>query len=159
MKKIAFALTMALGLVAAQKASAATESYSIKGSSCTSITSGVIGQYDQYGVSPNGATAMNVTCPLIFPDKGYTQVDVHLYAYSRSTPDKVSCTISATDLGGSGLTTGTATVFGNEANSQFASTGIYPTGGNDELSLTCHIPGTTGSGPSYLSWIKLIVTY
>jgi hypothetical protein len=159
MKKIALALAMALGLVAAQKASATTEYYQLKGGTCTSITSGVTGQYNIYGVSPNGSTAMDVTCPVILPARTYTGFIIGFYGYSRSTPDKLSCTITSTDYGGSDAATSTATVPSNTANSQYAETSISPSNGYDDLLLTCHIPATTTSGPSYLTSITLGVTY
>ena len=159
MMKTAFALAMALGLgLVAQKASAATDSYTLRGNSCTSITSGITGLYGQYGISPPSTTAINVTCPIILPQKAYTQFDLSIWAYSRSTPDKVACTIATTDYGGSNYTSATAAVTLNQANSQNATTTLYPSGG-DEMYITCHIPGSTGSGPSYLTLIDFSATY
>jgi hypothetical protein len=160
MMKTAFALAMALGLVAAQKASAVTEYYSIKGSSCTSITSGIIGQYGQYGISPNGATGMNVTCPIVLQDRAYTQFNISVRGYSRSNPEKVNCTISTTDYSGGGGTSSTAAMTANQPNSQNATATLYPNvAGAEKAMLLCHIPGTTSDGPSYLTWIQLTATY
>jgi hypothetical protein len=160
MNKMAFALAMALGLVAAQKASAVTEYYSIKGSNCTSITSGIIGQYGQYGISPNGATGMNVTCPIVLQDRAYTQYTISVWGYSRSNTEKVNCTISSTDYGGSGAASATAAVTANQPASQNATATLYPNAtGAENAMLLCHIPGTTADGPSYLTWIRLTAVY
>jgi hypothetical protein len=135
MRKLALALVIAVGFLAAQSASATTyENYVIRGNSCISITGGQTPEYNQYGVNAPGTSAIDVTCPLTLPDNGfYTYAYLLVNGYNRS-PDRLYCTIASTDYAGLNQISSPATLPYNQQPPQVWSTSISPSPSSLDIS-------------------------
>jgi hypothetical protein len=141
-------------LLAAGKASATVLTYSIKGSSCASITPGVVGKISQWGL--NSAQTMSVTCPVILPlTPQYKNVYFTLNGYNRTSTDYISCTLMATNSEGANPITKTLALTLNWSPMQQKSD-VLPVWNSAQLySVSCRIPG----GENYLTGIFLGVEY
>jgi hypothetical protein len=166
MKKLVFGLMLFVSFLSVRSASATSIWYTIPGNSCT-----VISAFDpnrppthtNWGVGNSGP--MDVTCPVVLPYQTYTSMDMRVNGYNRSTTDAVSCTLLATDFaGGSQIPMTLSLPFDTGPMHSILGTaeniGAFP-GQNAApmLSVTCHIPGNTASGSSWLTAVFVLASF
>lgn len=152
---------LAVAVLGARAASAATVDVLIHGNSCVSTTPGVTPVYTQYGIY-NGSTttALNVTCPISLPNHNYTSGYIQMTAWTRNSPDAVFCNFSATDAFGNSPYSTRATAYYNQGNPQIVGANLGGNVSSPYLYLTCHIPMQSAAlGKSYLSSIYLAASY
>ena len=161
MKNLTLAMAFAAAALGARPAAALTYlDFTLQGSSCVSKTSGTAAGISQFGVNADG-TALDVVCSLTLPAHRYTYANMQIFGYNRSSAEKLSCTVSATDYVGGTYTPITVTLPNNSpypqtayASATFAS--LWPA---TFLSISCHLPAVTESGYSHLTAIYLQTGY
>jgi hypothetical protein len=160
MKNPMLYLAMGAALCAAQAASALSNDFMIKGTSCVSTTLGNNGGHTQYGITNSSTTAMTVTCPLPMPTKNYLAGSLQVRGYNRnSAADPVSCTLLSTDQNGDFPASAVANVPYHLSLPFTGSAWLNPVVANGFLSLSCRIPGAVGGVKSYLTSILVTANY
>jgi hypothetical protein len=161
MKKVMPYIAMAAALCAAQAASALTNDFLIKASSCVSTTPGNLGIHGQWGISNSSAAPLTVTCPLPLPNKNYLSASMQVRGYSRNSPaDPLSCTLLSTDGNGNFPSPpAVANVPFHQTAPLVGGAWLNPVVNNGFISLSCRIPGTGAYGPSYLTSIYVAANY
>jgi hypothetical protein len=129
-------LVLAAG-VFATKSESYTDYYRIYGTSCHSITPGLMGEVFQYGIgNPSSTQALNVVCPVTVPELNYTEGYLAFTGYDRNGADDLSCSMNFSNNDG------------NVLNSVSTAT---PTGAQKILWLGCRIPPTYNGG-----WMSIL---
>ena len=152
-------LILAATLCGAKAASALTNDYLIKGTSCVSVTSGNNGVHTQWGIYNANTAAMTVTCPLPLPNKNYLSASVQVRGYNRNAADPLSCTLLSTDLNGDLPSSGLANVPFHATAPMTGTAWVNPVPLTNFLSLSCRIPSQTATGKSYLTSIYVVANY
>ncbi|HKP96175.1 MAG TPA: hypothetical protein VJ385_10490 [Fibrobacteria bacterium] len=156
MKKTILTFTLSMVCLAAYPAAVQGyyyNTYLIHGNGCFSITSGEEAHYSLWGAGAIG-TALDVTCPIVLPDQNYSNAEISVNGYNRSSTDGISCRISGTNYDGGNEASGTATLSVNQQPLQVASASVSLSN-NRWLSLKCHLPAYTALGYSHLHSIQL----
>jgi hypothetical protein len=160
MKNAMLYVAMAAALCGARAASALSNDFMIKGTSCVSTTPGNNGTHGQWGIMNAGTSVMTVTCPLPMPTKNYISGSLQVRGYNRnSAVDPVSCTLLSTDANGDLPATAVANVPFHATLPLTGSAWLNPVPANSFLSLSCRIPGMTATGKSYLTSILVTANY
>jgi hypothetical protein len=160
MKKTMHYVAMAAALCAAQAASALSNDFMIKGTSCVSTTPGNNGSHGQWGILNASTVDMTVACPLPMPTKNYIAGSLQVRGYNRnSAVNPVSCTLLSTNADGDFPATAVANVPFHATLPFTGSAWLNPIVGNGFLSLSCRIPGATATGKSYLTSILVTANY
>jgi hypothetical protein len=172
MKTLALAFAMSVvSLAAARPASATTQTWSVSGQSCSVYfpngASGVQPPLStHFGIGSVDTTPVDVTCPVPYalpPMDFVTSGSLQVTGYSRSSTDHVACSLTGTNMWGTVVGTGTASLPLNQGAGQF-STGSASFNAASNMALTCHIPGNPFgfqglSGGNGTSWLTNIVVY
>jgi hypothetical protein len=168
MKKLAFAVILVASFLSVRSASATSIWYTIPGSSCVIISPTDPGRppvHANWGVG-NAAAGFDVTCPVVLPYQAYTTTEMRVNGYNRSTTDAVSCTLLATDYAGAnpipmslslpfdGSNTMHSVINSAQNIGAFVNQPAAPL-----LSLTCHVPGNTSAGASWLTAIFVLASF
>ena len=166
MRKLAFAVVIAVGCLAVEPASAATSPYVIHGSSCTSMWRPIserglavvaLPHVSQYGVNAD-IWAIDVTCPIVLPWMDYKSVYLGIQGYNRSSKDPLSCRITSTDGSGLYVNYEQAVLQSDSPVSQSVSTQRMNLVAGASVYVTCHLPAQTPSGASHLSLLFLVLS-
>jgi len=162
MKHLIFTLIAASLLVTSQLAFAATETYVMHASACSTFFSPNPDNI-QFGVpNEDTVTAEGLLCPFVIHNySGITDASLWVHGYDRNADADLGCTVVATDLNGTFIA----------SHEKHLSTAPTKTAQHFTVALknldpavdkifyvTCNIPGVTAMGISYLTSLALTVT-
>lgn len=156
-------LFLAAGLCAVRSEATNYDYYRIFGTSCFSTTSGVKAEPNQWGIyNPSSTQAMEVSCPIVIEDANadYTYAYIGIGGYNRTTSDVLSCNLNMSNDDGYSVTTVHVAVPKRADPNVLYATGYnYPTAGQRNAWVTCHVPAHASTGYSYLTSINITLTY
>jgi hypothetical protein len=163
MNKYVLTFVMAVGVLAAQSASATEyRNYYIHGRSCTSITSGQTPVYTQHGVEAPVTDAIDVSCPIVLEGSAkwepLTYAWLGVYGYNRASTGSLYCTLASTGFDGNQQVTGRASVDFPASDPLAPKIGsVQITPGSELLFVNCHLPGRTSTGRSHVTalWLRV----
>jgi hypothetical protein len=161
MKHVMRYLFLAAGLCAVRSEAVDHYYFKIFGASCVSITSGVKAEVNQWGVyNPSTTQGMDVTCPIVVASQNYTQAYLGIGGYNRSNSDALTCNLNMSNDDGYSLTQVHVAVRQQAGPGVVYASGYnFPTYGQHNAWVTCHVPSNPGTGWSYLTSLNITLDY